>query len=100
MNQALHAFGKAPQTANLLRHWYALLDHIPIGIHICDRDSIEAAIHIYRQFGVRSIFATAHSDPRTRERGMAANPLAWMPKPYSPVALIETIKTLLGASPD
>lgn len=63
-------------------------------------DGIEAAIQIYRQLGVRSIFATAHSDPRTRERGMAANPLAWMPKPYSPVTLIETIRTLLDDSTD
>src|ERR1700755_1991468 len=38
MNQALHTFADAPQSANLLRHWYALLDHIPTGVYICDRD--------------------------------------------------------------
>jgi len=38
MNQALHAFADAPQSANLLRHWYALLDHIPTGVYICDHD--------------------------------------------------------------
>jgi PAS domain S-box-containing protein len=40
MNQALHAFADAPQSANLLRHWYALLDHIPTGVYICDRDGV------------------------------------------------------------
>ena len=64
------------------------------------KDGIEAAIQIYRQCGIRSVFATAHSDVRTRERGKAANPLAWMPKPYSPAGLIETIKALLAAPPD
>src|ERR1700742_1991449 len=38
MNKALLAFADAPQSANLLRHWYALLDHIPTGVYICDRD--------------------------------------------------------------
>jgi PAS domain S-box-containing protein len=38
MNQALHAFADAPQSANPLRHWYALLDHIPTGVYICDHD--------------------------------------------------------------
>lgn len=64
------------------------------------RDGIEAAIHIYRQLGIRSLFATAHADRRTRERGMAANPLGWMPKPYSPASLVETIKALFAAPPD
>jgi PAS domain S-box-containing protein len=40
MNKALHVFAEAPQSANLLRHWYALLDHIPTGVYICDRDGL------------------------------------------------------------
>lgn len=38
MNKALHAFADAPATANLLKHWYALIEHIPLGVYICDRD--------------------------------------------------------------
>jgi PAS domain S-box-containing protein len=38
MNKALHAFADAPVTANLLKHWYALIEQIPIGVYICDRD--------------------------------------------------------------
>jgi PAS domain S-box-containing protein len=40
MNKALHAFAEAPQSANLLRHWYALLDHIPTGVYICNLDGV------------------------------------------------------------
>lgn len=40
MNQALHAFTGAPKTTSLLKHWYALLDHIPIGVYLCDRDGV------------------------------------------------------------
>ncbi|HEY6026546.1 MAG TPA: PAS domain-containing protein, partial [Pseudolabrys sp.] len=36
MNKALHAFADAPVAANLLKHWYALLEHIPIGVFVCD----------------------------------------------------------------
>jgi PAS domain S-box-containing protein len=38
MNKALHAFADAPVAANLLKHWYALLEHIPIGVFVCDAD--------------------------------------------------------------
>jgi DNA-binding NarL/FixJ family response regulator len=55
------------------------------------RDGIDAAIQIYRQVGIRTIFATAHSDAHTLERGRAANPLGWVSKPYSAATLIEHI---------
>ncbi|HEY6834714.1 MAG TPA: response regulator [Pseudolabrys sp.] len=58
------------------------------------RDGIDAAIQIYRQVGIRSLFATAHSDPYTLERGKAANPLGWVSKPYSAATLIERIEAL------
>lgn len=64
------------------------------------RDGIDAAIEIYRDYGVRSIFATAHSDARTIERGKAAHPLDWMPKPYSPATLIGKIKAALKRKAD
>ena len=55
------------------------------------RDGVEAAIHIYKHFGVRSMFATAHSDRQTRARGQEANPLGWVAKPYSPAGLVAEI---------
>jgi two-component system, response regulator PdtaR len=61
------------------------------------RDGIDAAIHIYRQVGIRSIFATAHSDAHTIERGKAANPLGWVSKPYSAATLIERINAFFDA---
>lgn len=60
------------------------------------RDGIDAAIDIYRQAGIRSIFATAHSDAHTMRRGEAAKPLDWVQKPYNPAALVARIKTLAG----
>lgn len=48
------------------------------------RDGIDAAAEILGRFGIRSLFATAHSDAATRARGdSAAAPLGWLTKPYS-----------------
>ena len=38
MSEALHAFAAAAPPPDLFKHGYALLEHIPIGILICDRD--------------------------------------------------------------
>lgn len=62
------------------------------------RDGIEAAIDIYRQAGIRSIFATAHSDLHTMKRGEAANPLDWVQKPYNPLSLVRQIRIMVGAA--
>lgn len=61
------------------------------------RDGIDAAIEIYRKFGIRSLFATAHSDDATMARGRLANPFGWVAKPYSPAALVREIEELLRA---
>jgi DNA-binding NarL/FixJ family response regulator len=58
-------------------------------------DGIEAATQIYREHGIRSVFATAHSDGHTVARGKAANPLGWVAKPYSPDSLLAEINALL-----
>jgi DNA-binding NarL/FixJ family response regulator len=60
------------------------------------RDGIEAAIDIYRQTAIRSIFVTAHSDPHTLRRGEAAEPLGWVQKPYEPKALVARIRAIVG----
>jgi two-component system, response regulator PdtaR len=60
------------------------------------RDGIDAAIALHRDFGIRSIFASAHGDRETRNRAEAAKPLGWLEKPYSPASLISLVNTVLS----
>jgi DNA-binding NarL/FixJ family response regulator len=59
------------------------------------RDGIEAAADLKARYGIRSIFASAHSDPETRLRGEKAEPLGWLPKPYASDTLIGMINRFL-----
>jgi two-component system, response regulator PdtaR len=59
------------------------------------RDGVDAAVDLARELGVRSIFATAHNDARTRMRAEAARPLAWLAKPYQPEALVRAVREAL-----
>ncbi|PDS77629.1 response regulator [Rhizobium sp. L43] len=62
-------------------------------IRLADRtDGVQAAIELFAMLGVRSIFASAHADDRTRERAAAASPIGWLQKPYSAEALINLIR--------
>jgi two-component system, response regulator PdtaR len=61
------------------------------------RDGIDAALELFRRNGIRSIFATAHLDARTRARAEAAAPLGWLPKPYALDTLVATIERALRA---
>jgi DNA-binding NarL/FixJ family response regulator len=56
------------------------------------RDGVDAALEIYRRFGVRCIFATAHADPATRMGAAAARPLGWLIKPYSDRELLQSLE--------
>jgi two-component system, response regulator PdtaR len=56
------------------------------------RDGIDAAIQLFRDHGIRSIFATAHHTQETRRRAKPANPLGWLPKPYTMAALIQLVR--------
>lgn len=64
------------------------------------RDGVDAATDIYRGLGIRSIFASAHSDDRVRSRAAAARPLGWIAKPYRASDLVravgEALKELEG----
>jgi len=60
------------------------------------RDGIDAAIEILEQFGIRSIFVSAVSDPATRDRSERAKPLAWLPKPFGEAKLVATVRTALA----
>jgi DNA-binding NarL/FixJ family response regulator len=60
------------------------------------RDGVDAAVDIYRTTGIRSLFVTAHHGPDMRARAAPAEPLGWLPKPYSAPALIAAITQALG----
>jgi DNA-binding NarL/FixJ family response regulator len=59
------------------------------------RDGIDAALDLFGGLGIRCIFATAHHDERTRARAQAAQPLAWVPKPYAMASLVEAVQRAL-----
>ena len=60
------------------------------------RDGIDAAVELRSQFGIGSIFATAHGDETTRARAKKAEPLGWLIKPYSAKTVLETIRAVLA----
>jgi len=47
------------------------------------RDGIDAAEEIRSRFGISSIFVTANSDPQTRRRAQAVQPLDFLEKPLT-----------------
>jgi len=57
------------------------------------RDGIEAAQEIFSRFGIRSIFVTANTDPFTRERAAAVNPVGFLEKPL----VAKRLKAVLDA---
>ncbi len=59
------------------------------------RDGVDAAVEIFKRFGIRTIFASAYSDPDTHVRAEGAQPFAWLPKPVSPQRLLATVQAAL-----
>ncbi len=59
------------------------------------RDGVDAALELFRDHGIRCVFATAYHDPATRGRAAPAAPLGWLPKPYTMLSLVETIQRAL-----
>jgi DNA-binding NarL/FixJ family response regulator len=55
------------------------------------RDGVDTAIELFANSGIRSLFASAHTDAATRSRAQAANPLGWLSKPYQPEALVRAV---------
>jgi len=60
---------------------------------IGSRDGVDAAIELFREHGIRSVFATAHHDSYIRTRAEPAAPLGWLAKPYTTNALIAIVQT-------
>jgi DNA-binding NarL/FixJ family response regulator len=59
------------------------------------RDGIYAAVEIFRNLGIRCIFATAHYDQHSLDRAKPAMPLGWLQKPYSMISLVDTVHQAL-----
>jgi AmiR/NasT family two-component response regulator len=75
----------------------AALDHNPelviMDVRLAgSRDGVEAALEIFKRFGIRSIFATAYSDPEIHARAQAAHPFAWLVKPVAPHKLLSSVQ--------
>lgn len=55
-------------------------------------DGVDAALALFRQHGVRCIFATAHHDLEVRRRAAPAEPLGWLQKPYTMPAMVDAVR--------
>jgi DNA-binding NarL/FixJ family response regulator len=57
-----------------------------------DFDGVDSALELFRTHGVRSVFASAYSDPEIRLRADPAAPLGWLQKPYTMTALTAMVR--------
>jgi two-component system, response regulator PdtaR len=61
-------------------------------------DGVDAAIEIHRRLGIRAIFVSANLDPKMKERAQAADPMGWIPKPFSSPQLVSGVRAALAGS--
>jgi two-component system, response regulator PdtaR len=61
-----------------------------------ERDGIDAARELFKELGIRCIFATAHDDPHTRRRAEPYAPLGWLAKPYTMASLVTSVVEALS----
>jgi two-component system, response regulator PdtaR len=83
--------GSADEALELARAQNPTLALVDVRLH-GERDGIHAATDLLVNFGIRSIFATAHYDQSTLDRAKAAKPLGWLEKPYSMFALVSAVR--------
>ena len=58
-------------------------------------DGLSAARQIYKDLGIRSIFASGHADQLLRQEAEDACPLGWLDKPYTNADLIREVQRSL-----
>jgi DNA-binding NarL/FixJ family response regulator len=56
------------------------------------RTGLEAAIEIYKDLGIRCVFATAHGEDFTRRLAEPARPLGWLTKPYTSEEMLAAVE--------
>jgi two-component system, response regulator PdtaR len=61
-----------------------------------NRDGIDVALDLFATHGIRRIFATAHQTADARKRAEPANPIAWLPKPYTMPALVAVVRSAVA----
>jgi two-component system, response regulator PdtaR len=62
------------------------------------RDGIDAAGELFRELGIRCVFATAHDDQRTRALAKPFAPLGWLAKPYTMASLVAAVQKAISAT--
>jgi DNA-binding NarL/FixJ family response regulator len=62
------------------------------------RDGIDAAGELFRDLGLRCVFASAHDDQSTRARAEPFVPLGWLAKPYTMGSLVSVIRDAISKS--
>lgn len=71
-------------------------DLILMDIRLAGRtDGVRVATDIYRELGIRSIFASGHADAIIRNEAQDAEPLGWLDKPYSAAQLVDAVQAAL-----
>lgn len=60
------------------------------------RDGIDAAGELFRELGIRCVFATAHDDQHMRARAEPFAPLGWLAKPYTMASLVAMVREALS----
>lgn len=71
-------------------------DLVLMDIRLAGRqDGVEAALRLFRDHGIRCIFATAHADEHARRRAAPAEPLGWLQKPYTMTSLVALVRRVL-----
>jgi two-component system, response regulator PdtaR len=84
----------AEEAVELARSGHPLLAVMDIRL-AGSMDGIDAALALYRDLGIRCIFASAHVEAHYRQRAEAAAPLAWVQKPYTIPTLLEAVRKAL-----
>jgi two-component system, response regulator PdtaR len=56
------------------------------------KDGIELAHQLHNTSGIRTIFVTGHSDPKSVARGASAQPFSWIKKPFGPGTLVAAVQ--------
>ena len=59
-------------------------------------DGVDAAVRIYRDFGVPAVFLTAHSDEATLKRALLAGQFGYVLKPFRELDLLVAIRMALA----
>lgn len=72
-------------------------DLILMDVRLASRiDGVDAAITIFEQLGIRSLFISAHVDRLMREQARLARPLGWLSKPCTQAELVQAVRSAMA----